>query len=105
MPAVRPAPTRSDRISWRSAPATSLLLCLVLVLAGCAPNHVESPSTAAAPEVASPGAAPAPRYRRSGAQGNGAASGPIARIGAAVTLSGPAAMAGNAQRNGMKLAQ
>jgi len=27
------------------------------------------------------------------------------RIGAAVTLSGPAAMAGNAQRNGMKLAQ
>src|SRR5436305_1929584 len=49
--------------------------------------------------------AEAPRYRRSGAQGAGEAGGRIARVGAAVALSGPAAMAGAAQRNAIKLAQ
>jgi len=38
-------------------------------------------------------------------QGTGESAGPIARIGAAVALSGPAATAGLSQRNGMKLAQ
>jgi len=47
----------------------------------------------------------APTYRRSGPQVSAAASGHIARIGAALSLSGPAKLFGSAQRSGIKLAQ
>jgi branched-chain amino acid transport system substrate-binding protein len=47
----------------------------------------------------------APHYRRSGPQGNGESSGPIVRIGAALSLTGPAKLFGSAQRSGIKLAQ
>jgi branched-chain amino acid transport system substrate-binding protein len=47
----------------------------------------------------------APRYRRTGPQVNGASTGQIARIGAALSLTGPAKLFGSAQRSGIKLAQ
>jgi branched-chain amino acid transport system substrate-binding protein len=47
----------------------------------------------------------APRYQRSGVQGNGFAVGHIARIGAALSLTGPAKLFGTAQRSGIKLAE
>ena len=47
----------------------------------------------------------APRYRRSGAQGNGESTGRIVRIGAALSLTGSAKLFGAAQRSGIKLAQ
>jgi branched-chain amino acid transport system substrate-binding protein len=80
-----------------------LLLALVLVLAGCGPAHTDNPVSAGAQEVAPPSAPTSSPLR--GKRSAQASNGPVARIGAAVTLSGPAAMAGNAQRNGMKLAQ
>ncbi len=88
--------------------AAPLLASLVLILAGCVPSQIETPppTGGATPEVAANGGtAPAARWRRSGPQGTGESAGLIARVGAAVALTGPAAMAGVSQRNGMKLAQ
>ncbi|HEY3064073.1 MAG TPA: ABC transporter substrate-binding protein [Chloroflexota bacterium] len=72
------------------------------------PSRIETPpptGDATPGAAANPATAPAARWRRTGVQGTGESAGPIARIGAAVALSGPAAMAGVSQRNGMKLAQ
>src|SRR5919199_6853140 len=81
----------------------ALLVCLAVLAAGCAPSQPE-PSAAADPAAQSSTVGPA-RYRRTGPQANGAASGPIARIGAALSLTGSARMFGSTQRNGIKLAQ
>lgn len=101
------AARRSRR--WRTgAPAVvALLIGLALVASGCAPTR---PDPTAAPDDGSTAAIQTtplsqPRYRRTGAQGNGESSGPIVRIGAALSLSGPAKLFGAAQRNGIKLAQ
>ncbi len=95
---------RKARPLRRLAKAASVMLATLLVLAsGCAPSQSAMPS-AEATAVAAPRTQP-PRYRRSGAQGTGESGGPIARVGAAISLSGPASMAGMAQRNAMKLAQ
>src|SRR5579864_1807668 len=74
-----------------------LLAVLTLVVSGCAPAaKVETPT---ATTLSAP-----PFYRRSGPQGSGS-TGPIARIGAALSLSGSARLTGMAQRSGIKLAQ
>lgn len=87
--------------SWRSAPAVALLTALTLVGSACAPVH---PPSATPEPTAVQSRTTAPVYRRSGPQGAGSA-GPIARIGAALSLSGPARLTGMAQRSGIKLAQ
>jgi branched-chain amino acid transport system substrate-binding protein len=80
------------------------VLALLLVMgSGCVPAQ-PAPPPPDATAVAAP-RLPTARYRRSGAQGTGESGGPIARIGAALALSGPAAMAGTAQRNAIRLAQ
>jgi branched-chain amino acid transport system substrate-binding protein len=86
--------------SWRAAPLFGVLFVLAL-LSGCAAPRTEAPGAAA---VAAPTSGPV-HYRRSGPQGNGASSGPIVRIGAALSLTGPARQFGMAQRSGIKLAQ
>lgn len=82
-------------------PVLCAALTSQLVLAGCGPR-VSLPEKA----IATPApTAQVTRYRKSGPQGNGQSSGPIARIGAALSLSGSGAMTGNAQRAGVRLAQ
>jgi branched-chain amino acid transport system substrate-binding protein len=90
-----------------AAPAAgALLICLALLASGCAPSR---PDPAAASDgsdgTAQPSMVSPPRYRRSGPQGNGESTGPIVRIGAALSLSGTAKLFGSAQRSGIKLAQ
>jgi branched-chain amino acid transport system substrate-binding protein len=83
-----------------------VLVALLFLLSSCAPARFESQPSAgeASPEAqAEPTRAPQPaRSRRGGPQGNGRS---IARLGAALSLTGPGAMAGSTQRNAMKLAQ
>jgi branched-chain amino acid transport system substrate-binding protein len=62
------------------------------------------PTLAASTPTASTASATG-RSRRSGAQAANSSSGPVARIGAALSLTGPARMIGMAQRSGIKLAQ
>src|SRR5712692_8369638 len=90
-----------------SAPAAAgLLIGLALVVSGCAPSALEStPTPDASTGLVQPSAASAPRYRRSGVQGNGESTGRIVRIGAALSLTGSAKLFGAAQRSGIKLAQ
>jgi branched-chain amino acid transport system substrate-binding protein len=91
--------------SRRIAPFVGALIGLSALGTACAPA---GPSPEAA-GVSATGVAPATvgpaRYRRSGPQGNGASTGPIARLGAALSLTGPAKLFGTAQRSGIKLAQ
>jgi branched-chain amino acid transport system substrate-binding protein len=87
--------------SWRGAPFFGVLIGLALLASACMPPRSEAGSGATVVQTT-----PAPpHYRRSGPQGNGASSGPIVRIGAALSLTGPAKLSGMAQRNGIKLAQ
>src|SRR5438128_939600 len=90
-----------------SAPAAAaLLIGLALVAAGCAPTALESgPTPEASTGLVQPSTDSAPRYRRSGVQGNGESTGRIVRIGAALSLTGSAKLFGAAQRSGIKLAQ
>src|SRR5437764_10338231 len=88
--------------SWRAAPLLGVFAGLALLAAGCTPKTTEP---AASSTVVAPSTGAAARYRRSGPQGIGTSSGPIARIGAAVSLTGSAMQFGVAQRNGIKLAQ
>jgi branched-chain amino acid transport system substrate-binding protein len=94
-------------LSWRVAPLAGLLVALTLVASGCAPNHAASPADTAA-GVGTPvttTTSVVARYRRTGPQAAGVSSGQIARIGAALSLTGTARMIGSAQRSGIKLAQ
>jgi branched-chain amino acid transport system substrate-binding protein len=76
--------------------------------AGCIQSRPEAAPT---PDAATSAAAPpqstlaAPRYRKTGPQGNGTSTGHIARIGAALSLTGTGKMFGSAQRSGIQLAQ
>jgi branched-chain amino acid transport system substrate-binding protein len=76
--------------------------------AGCVQSRPEAAPT---PDAATSAAAPpqstlaAPRYRKTGPQGNGTSTGHIARIGAALSLTGTGKMFGSAQRSGIQLAQ
>ncbi len=63
---------------WRGAPLAGLLVAVSILIVGCAPNRRQPPSVT---------------------------SSPIARVGAAVSLSGTARMLGAAQRSGIQLAQ
>jgi branched-chain amino acid transport system substrate-binding protein len=92
--------------SWRNAPSIGVLVALMLVASGCVPGRgtPSSDVTASSTAVAQPASTP-PFYRRSGPQGAGASSGPIARVGAALSLTGSARLIGLAQRSGIKLAQ
>jgi branched-chain amino acid transport system substrate-binding protein len=88
--------------SWRVAPSFGVLVALMLIASGCAPAaETTTPSSSA---IAQPVSTP-PFYRRSGPQGSGNSSGPIARVGAALSLTGSARLLGLAQRSGIKLAQ
>jgi branched-chain amino acid transport system substrate-binding protein len=88
--------------------ALTLVLALAVLAAGCVPTR---PETAATPEGSSAtSGAPqpvvaAPRYRKTGPQGNGVSTGHIARIGAALSLTGAGKLFGSAQRSGIQLAQ
>jgi branched-chain amino acid transport system substrate-binding protein len=86
---------------WRLAPSLGVLVALMLIVSGCAPAAATTPSSSA---IAQPPNTP-PFYRRSGPQGAGNSSGPIARVGAALSLTGSARLIGLAQRSGIKLAQ
>jgi branched-chain amino acid transport system substrate-binding protein len=92
----------------RARIGAALLISLALLASACVPARPEATSTPAAsdgivqPLPVGPGL---PRYRRTGLQGNGESSGPIVRIGAALSLTGSAKMFGSAQRSGIKLAQ
>lgn len=91
--------------TWRKAPITGLFVVLVLVLAGCVPGRpTQSGDTAPTSAQAAQATGPGPSYRRSGPQG-AASSGAIARVGAALSLTGSARLSGMAQRSGIKLAQ
>ncbi len=88
------------------APAAGLLVGLAVLAGGCAPSAPESPLLPdASTGAVQPLRASAPRYRRSGVQGNGESTGRIVRIGAALSLTGTAKLFGSAQRSGIKLAQ
>src|ERR1700737_2048557 len=98
----RPDAFVSRRPRWRLPPAiaSGLLGLAILAMSGCAPSRPDpaaleqqAESIAATPQSA---AAPTPRHRRTGPHG-----GPIARIGAALSLTGPAKMFGAAQRSGI----
>ena len=82
----------------------SIVLALALLLGGCAPPPATSPGAPPGP-TAQPESAAALRWRRSGPQGNGASTGQLIRLGAALSLSGSGAAAGLAQRAGLRLAQ
>ena len=89
--------------SRRAAPAAlALAVCLAILAVGCAPG--QAPPSSADPAATASAASPA-HYRRPGPQANGVSSGPIARIGAALSLSGSARMFGSTQRSAIKLAQ
>jgi branched-chain amino acid transport system substrate-binding protein len=83
------------------APLVGALLGLTTVMA-CAPPRPAAQPTESGSAVQQPAVSP-PRYRRTGQQAG--SSGPIARVGAALSLSGPAKLFGMAQRSGIKLAQ
>jgi branched-chain amino acid transport system substrate-binding protein len=86
--------------------ALFLALGLVVIAAGCTPSRPVAAPPTEVPTVAAPqSTVAAPRYQRSGLQGNGFAVGNIARVGAALSLTGPARFFGTAQRSGIKLAQ
>ena len=86
--------------------ALTLVLALAVIAAGCVPSRPEAAPTPDGTTAATPRpTVPAPRYRKTGTQGNGAASGHIARIGAALSLTGTGKMFGSAQRSGIQLAQ
>jgi branched-chain amino acid transport system substrate-binding protein len=95
------------RRAWRLTNAAApIVLGLALVaMSGCVPS---GPEPAAAPQAesiaATPQSAAVPQHRRK-AQSIGASTGPVARIGAALSLTGPAKLFGAAQRNGIRLAQ
>ena len=93
--------TRSRRV----APiVVALAAGLALLAVACAPSQPQAvPGSSDATATAST-VSPA-RYRKTGPQANGASSGPIARIGAALSLTGSARLFGAAQRSGLKLAQ
>ena len=83
------------------APLIGALLGLSAIAACAPPPPVAQPTesgTAVAQATVSP-----PRYRRTGQQAGSTA--PIARVGAALSLTGPARLFGMAQRSGIKLAQ
>lgn len=86
----------------RAAPVIGVLVGVGLLASGCAPAG--SPVATPAGVVASAGSN-APHYKRSGPRGNGVSSGPIVRVGAALSLTGPAQGIGMTQRSGLKLAQ
>jgi branched-chain amino acid transport system substrate-binding protein len=65
--------------SWGAAALAMLLVAVIFVASGCAPNHPK--------------------------QAQAVAGGPVARIGAALSLTGAARMTGIAQRSGIRLAQ
>jgi branched-chain amino acid transport system substrate-binding protein len=86
--------------------ALALLLAVAVLAAGCAPNRpLAAPTPEGSSATAPQSAAAAPRYRKTGPQGNGTSSGHIARIGAALSLTGPGKLFGSAQRSGIQLAQ
>jgi branched-chain amino acid transport system substrate-binding protein len=88
--------------TWRAAPLTGLLVVLTVLGIACAPGRAATATEA--PTAVAQSANTPPFYRRSGPQGAGSTS-PIARIGAALSLSGSARLIGMAQRSGIKLAQ
>ena len=96
-----------ERQGRRTPLVIALLVGLAAAVSSCSPTLPymtrAEPALTSTP-VPKPTTA-APRYRRAGLQGNGASTGPIARIGAALSLSGPARLIGIAQRSGIKLAQ
>jgi branched-chain amino acid transport system substrate-binding protein len=76
---------RRPRRLWLAGACVVLGLAM-LALSGCAPSRPES-------------------SRRPSPQGNGAPTGPVARIGAALSLTGPGRLFGAAQLSGISLAQ
>src|SRR5690349_2863598 len=88
--------------SWRIAPVLYVLVAATLLASACAPGRATS--TAVSPTAVTDAQGTPPFYRRSGPQGANS-TGPIARIGAALSLSGSARLIGMAQRSGIKLAQ
>src|SRR5215207_146845 len=93
----------------RSRVPRCLRLCWLMLLAvaavGCAPTPAPSPTPDGQVAAEPTSAQPAPRWRQGSSRAVRASSGPTVRLGAALSLSGPAAMAGTAQLNGIKLAQ
>src|ERR1700687_3112048 len=78
--------------------AAGLLIGLALVASGCAPSALApAPTPDASIGAVQSSTVSAPRYRRSGTQGNGESSGHIVRVGAALSLTGTAKMFGAAQ--------
>jgi branched-chain amino acid transport system substrate-binding protein len=98
---------RQRRLCPRVTPAAiALTLGLVLLAAGCVPARPPPEQPTPEPSAISPqSTVAAPSYRRSGPQGNGISIRKIVRLGAALSLTGPAKMFGAAQRSGIKLAQ
>jgi branched-chain amino acid transport system substrate-binding protein len=91
---------------WRPAAIVGVLATLALVGFACTPDRQEPAATvSAAGNVAPPSTTSPALYRRSGPQGLGISTGPIARMGAALSLTGTARLFGIAQRSGIKLAQ
>ena len=84
--------------------ALALAAGLALLAGACAPSSQPQAVSGADPTATPSSVSPA-RSRKSGPQATGAASGPIARVGAALSLTGSARLFGAAQRSGIKLAQ
>jgi branched-chain amino acid transport system substrate-binding protein len=100
-PCVARRPWRLSRLA-----ASVLLGFAVLGLSGCAPSRPEPASALPAQPIATtPPSAPAPPTRRRTSVQASNTSRPIVRIGAALSLTGPAKLFGAAQHSGIRLAQ
>ncbi|HEX8969833.1 MAG TPA: ABC transporter substrate-binding protein, partial [Chloroflexota bacterium] len=98
--------SRRRRRSRSAAACLVALVSAVWLATACTPlKSTPSSATPATSTAVADSASAAARYRRSGPQATGASSGPIVRIGAALSLSGTARLLGMAQRSGIKLAQ
>jgi branched-chain amino acid transport system substrate-binding protein len=78
------------------------LVCLVVLATGCAPKEADTAAgSTAIPEQAATAVPTHPRR----VQRNGASTASVLRVGASLSLSGPARLFGSAQRSGIALAE
>jgi branched-chain amino acid transport system substrate-binding protein len=92
---------------WRAAPLASLLVAVSLLVSGCTPNRPVAPASGddSSASLTASGATSEVSHSRRGSGQAGVSSVPVARLGAALSLTGGGRMIGSAQRNGIKLAQ
>jgi branched-chain amino acid transport system substrate-binding protein len=89
----------------RGAPLFAVLVCLSLVATACGVARPEAGPASAGEATAAAESTAVSHSRRIGSQTSTSSSVHVARLGAALSLTGPARLFGMAQRSGVKLAQ